>query len=107
VPIADAWSRIGGLCLLNDWSARDIQAWEYQPLGPFLAKNFLTTVSPGGDGRGAGPVPRGPATRPEGDPQPLPYLVDTRTPKPARLHWTWKSRSPARRCAMPACRRSA
>jgi fumarylacetoacetase len=47
VPIADAWSRIGGLTLLNDWSARDIQAWEYQPLGPFLAKNFLTTVSPG------------------------------------------------------------
>jgi 2-keto-4-pentenoate hydratase/2-oxohepta-3-ene-1,7-dioic acid hydratase in catechol pathway len=46
VPIADAWSRIGGLCLLNDWSARDIQAWEYQPLGPFLAKNFATTVSP-------------------------------------------------------------
>jgi fumarylacetoacetase len=45
VPIA-RWSRIGGLCLLNDWSARDIQAWEYQPLGPFLAKNFLTTVSP-------------------------------------------------------------
>lgn len=46
VPIAQAWDRIGGLCLLNDWSARDIQAWEYQPLGPFLAKNFLTTVSP-------------------------------------------------------------
>ena len=35
-----------GLCLLNDWSARDIQAWEYQPLGPFLSKSFATTLSP-------------------------------------------------------------
>ena len=37
---------IAGYCLLNDWSARDLQAWEYQPLGPFLAKNFLTSISP-------------------------------------------------------------
>src|SRR5271165_2079185 len=46
IPIAGAESHVFGLCLLNDWSARDIQGWEYQPLGPFLAKNFATTVSP-------------------------------------------------------------
>ena len=46
IPIEDADEHIAGLCLLNDWSARDLQAWEYQPLGPFLAKSFLTTVSP-------------------------------------------------------------
>src|SRR5438132_11320022 len=46
VPLREAESHLFGLCLLNDWSARDIQAWEYQPLGPFLAKNFATTVSP-------------------------------------------------------------
>ena len=46
VPIAQAHDHIAGYCLLNDWSARDVQAWEYQPLGPFLAKNFLTTLSP-------------------------------------------------------------
>ena len=46
IPIATASEHIAGFCLLNDWSARDIQAWEYQPLGPFLAKSFATTVSP-------------------------------------------------------------
>lgn len=46
VPIAAAGDRLAGVTLLNDWSARDIQTWEYQPLGPFLAKNFATTVSP-------------------------------------------------------------
>src|SRR5438034_391897 len=46
IAIADAESHVFGLCLLNDWSARDIQAWEYQPLGPFLAKSFATTISP-------------------------------------------------------------
>ena len=46
IPIGEAGEHIAGYCLLNDWSARDIQAWEYQPLGPFLAKNFLTSVSP-------------------------------------------------------------
>ena len=45
IPIAEAGEHIAGYCLLNDWSARDLQAWEYQPLGPFLAKNFLTSVS--------------------------------------------------------------
>jgi fumarylacetoacetase len=46
IPIGEAEQHIAGVCLLNDWSARDIQRWEYQPLGPFLAKNFATTVSP-------------------------------------------------------------
>ena len=46
VPIDEAPRHIFGFCLVNDWSARDIQSWEYQPLGPFLAKNFATTVSP-------------------------------------------------------------
>ena len=46
IPIAEAQQHIAGVCLVNDWSARDIQRWEYQPLGPFLAKNFATSVSP-------------------------------------------------------------
>jgi fumarylacetoacetase len=46
IPLEDAWHHIFGFCLVNDWSARDIQKWEYQPLGPFLAKSFATTVSP-------------------------------------------------------------
>ncbi|MGD9688199.1 MAG: fumarylacetoacetase [Phycisphaerales bacterium] len=75
VSIADAPRHIFGFCLVNDWSARDIQAWEYQPLGPFLAKNFATTVSPWivpvealAPFRVPGPE------RGAGDPQPLPYL---------------------------------
>ena len=45
-PITEAGARIFGLCLLNDWSARDVQKWEYQPLGPFLSKSFATSISP-------------------------------------------------------------
>ena len=63
-----------GIVLLNDWSARDIQTWEYQPLGPFLAKNFATTISPWIVTREALEPFRVPFTRPDGDPQPLPYL---------------------------------
>ena len=75
IPIADALRHIGGFCLLNDWSARDLQAWEYQPLGPFLAKNFLTTVSPWVITPEALAPFRSPQPpRPEGDPHPLPYL---------------------------------
>lgn len=77
VPIADAHEAIAGYCLLNDWSARDIQAWEYQPLGPFLAKNFLTTVSPWIVTPEALAPFRAPAFRRGADePQPLPYLLD-------------------------------
>ncbi|HMO46486.1 MAG TPA: fumarylacetoacetase [Rubrivivax sp.] len=63
-----------GMVLLNDWSARDFQAWEYQPLGPFLAKNFATTISPWVVTREALEPFRAPFARPKGDPQPLPYL---------------------------------
>ncbi|HSY96429.1 MAG TPA: fumarylacetoacetase [Steroidobacteraceae bacterium] len=74
IPMADAESHIFGLCLLNDWSARDLQTWEYQPLGPFLAKNFATTISPWIVTLQALAPFRVPFTRPEGAPAPLPYL---------------------------------
>jgi fumarylacetoacetase len=76
VPVGRAASHLFGLVLLNDWSARDLQAWEYQPLGPFLAKNFATTVSPWVVTMAALEPFRVPFVRPEGDPQPLPYLDD-------------------------------
>ena len=75
IPIESAEEHIFGLCLVNDWSARDIQAWEYQPLGPFLAKNFATTISPFVVTMEALAPFRVPAfEREEGDPQPLDYL---------------------------------
>jgi fumarylacetoacetase len=75
VPIGRAEGRIFGFCLVNDWSARDLQAWEYQPLGPFLAKNFATTISPWVVTLEALEPFRAPAApRPSGDPAPLPYL---------------------------------
>ncbi|HMN46468.1 MAG TPA: fumarylacetoacetase [Povalibacter sp.] len=78
IPIARAGEHVAGLCLLNDWSARDVQTWEYQPLGPFLAKNFLTTVSPWIVTREAlAPYRMAQPSRPEGDPAPLPYLLDS------------------------------
>ncbi len=79
IPLREAEQHIFGLCLSNDWSARDIQGWEYQPLGPFLAKNFSTTISPWIVSLEALEPYRIPAfPRPEGDPQPLPYLFDER-----------------------------
>ena len=74
VAMAEAEDRLFGLTLLNDWSARDLQAWEYQPLGPFLAKNFGSTLSPWVVTMEALAPFRVPFTRPDGDPQPLPYL---------------------------------
>jgi fumarylacetoacetase len=75
IPIEEAEQHVFGLCLVNDWSARDIQSWEYQPLGPFLAKNFATTISPWVVPMEALAPYRVPAAdRPEGDPAPLPYL---------------------------------
>ena len=74
IPITEAEDHVFGLALFNDWSARDIQAWEYQPLGPFLAKNFASTVSPWIVTLEALAPFRKPFTRPAGDPQPLPYL---------------------------------
>ena len=75
VPITEAGSKIFGLCLLNDWSARDIQKWEYQPLGPFLSKNFATSISPWVvTAEALAPFRAAAAARPDGDPAPLPHL---------------------------------
>jgi fumarylacetoacetase len=75
ISLDQAEHHIFGLCLLNDWSARDIQAWEYQPLGPFLGKSFATTISPWVVTLDALEPYRVPAApRPGGDPNPLPYL---------------------------------
>jgi fumarylacetoacetase len=74
ISIEAAESNVFGLCLLNDWSARDLQAWEYQPLGPFLGKSFATTISPWIVTLEALQPFRVPWTRPADDPQPLAYL---------------------------------
>jgi fumarylacetoacetase len=75
ITIDNAEDHIFGLCLVNDWSARDIQAWEYQPLGPFLAKSFATTISPWIVTLEALAPFRCPAfLRDANDPKPLPYL---------------------------------
>ncbi len=77
VTIGAAADHIAGLSILNDWSARDLQAWEYQPLGPFLAKNFHSTISPWVVTSGAlAPFHMAQPPRPAGDPAPLPYLND-------------------------------
>ena len=78
ISLDDADAHVFGLCLFNDWSARDIQAWEYQPLGPFLSKNFASTVSPWIVTLEALAPYRTEWTRPEDDPQPLPYLESER-----------------------------
>ena len=74
ITLQRAEEHLFGVCLLNDWSARDLQAWEYQPLGPFLSKNFATTISPWVVTLEALAPYRSAFTRPAGDPQPLPYL---------------------------------
>ncbi len=77
ISMARAADHIAGFCLLNDWSARDLQAWEYQPLGPFLAKNFASTISPWiVTPEALAPFRRPQPARPKGDPIPLPYLWD-------------------------------
>jgi fumarylacetoacetase len=76
VPMAQAEAHLFGLCLVNDWSARDVQSWEYQPLGAFLSERFATTVSPWVVTHEALQPFRAPAApRPAGDPAPLPYLA--------------------------------
>jgi fumarylacetoacetase len=81
VAIEGAERHLFGLCLLNDWSARDVQGWEYRPLGPFLAKNFATTISPWIVTMEALEPYRAGWQRNGDDPQPLPYLdcADLRT----------------------------
>jgi len=77
IDIAEAPRHIAGFCLLNDWSARDLQAWEYQPLGPFLSKNFQTTISPWVvTAEAMTPFRIAQPARPDGDPRPLDYLWD-------------------------------
>ena len=77
IPIGKAADHIAGLSILNDWSARDIQAWEYQPLGPFLAKSFHSSISPWIVTMDAlAPYRTAQPTRPGGDPAPLPHLLD-------------------------------
>ncbi len=77
IPVGEAEEHIAGISILNDWSARDLQAWEYQPLGPFLAKNFHSSVSPWVVTMDAlAPFRTAQPPRPEGDPAPLPYLMD-------------------------------
>jgi fumarylacetoacetase len=77
IPVSEAEEHIFGICLVNDWSARDIQAWEYQPLGPFLGKSFSTSLSPWVVTMEALAPFRGAAfARAEGDPAPLPYLFN-------------------------------
>jgi fumarylacetoacetase len=76
IPVGRAEDHLVGLCLLNDWSARDVQAWEYQPLGPFLAKNFATSISPFVvTAEALAPFRCDPEPRNAGDPAPLPYLA--------------------------------
>jgi len=78
IPLREAAGHLFGLCLLNDWSARDIQAWEYQPLGPFLGKSFATSISPWVVTMEAlEPYLVDPSPRLPGDPLPLPYLSDS------------------------------
>ncbi len=77
IPISEAGDHIFGIGLVNDWSARDMQSWEYQPLGPFLAKSFATSVSPWVVPIEAlAPFRMAAALRPTDDPSPLPYLFD-------------------------------
>lgn len=87
ISIGEAADHIAGISLLNDWSARDIQAWEYQPLGPFLAKNFLTSISPWIVTMDAlAPFRVAQPKRIEGDPLPLPYLWDDADQAEGALH---------------------
>ncbi len=77
IPVSRAGDHIAGFCLLNDWSARDIQSWESQPLGPFLGKSFRTSVSPWIiTAEAMEPFRMAQPPRPEGDPPPLPHLFD-------------------------------
>lgn len=75
IAVAEAEEHLFGVCLLNDWSARDMQSWEYQPLGPFLGKSFATSISPWIVTLDAlEPFRCAPPLRPAGDPEPLPHL---------------------------------
>jgi len=106
IAIEDVDDHLFGLCLLNDWSARDIQTWEYQPLGPFLAKNFASTISPWVVTIDALEPFRAPArSRAVGDPEPLSYLSSSRNAKAGAFAITLEvslSSSAMRNAGMPA-----
>lgn len=102
IPIAMAADHVAGVSILNDWSARDIQAWEYQPLGPFLSKNFHSSLSPWIvtiDALAPYRVPQPP--RADGDPAPLPYLFDAADQRAGAFGVTMEAyiRTPAMRAA--------
>ena len=106
---ATAAEHVFGYCLLNDWSARDVQAWEYQPLGPFLGKNFATTISPWVvTAEALAPFHTAAFARPEGDPAPLPHLDDAddrgewRPRHHARSLSLDRDDAARRHCAVPA-----
>ncbi|MCC7000490.1 MAG: fumarylacetoacetase [Deltaproteobacteria bacterium] len=109
VPIDEAEDALFGLCLLNDWSARDIQAWEYQPLGPFLSKSFASSISPWIVTMDALAPYRRPFTRPAGDPQPLPYLDGAFNREAGAIEMTlevWLQTAAMRAAGAPAVRLS-
>ncbi len=87
VSVANAWEHIFGFTLLNDWSARDVQSWEYQPLGPFLAKSFATSISPWiVTAEALAPFRTEPEARMPDDPKPMPYLWDAVDQKSGALN---------------------
>lgn len=107
IAINDAEEHLFGVTLLNDWSARDLQAWEYQPLGPFLSKNFATTLSPWIVTMEALAPFRAKFERPAGDPQPLPYLDAASNRESGALDITlevWLQTAKMREAADPAVR---
>jgi fumarylacetoacetase len=109
IRIDDAEEHLFGICLLNDWSARDLQAWEYQPLGPFLAKNFATTVSPWIVTMEALAPYRTAFTRSADDPPPLPYLSSPGNSEWGALNITlevWLETAKMRASGQPAVRLS-
>ncbi|MBX3173820.1 MAG: fumarylacetoacetase [Gemmatimonadaceae bacterium] len=110
VPLSEAEQRLAGLVLVNDWSARDVQAWEYQPLGPFLAKNFATTISPWVVTMDALAPYRVPArARGADEPTPLPYLVDAQDAAAGGFGLTlevWLRTATMREAGAPAVRLS-
>jgi fumarylacetoacetase len=107
IPIGQAHRHLFGVCLVNDWSARDVQRWEYQPLGPFLGKSFLTSISPWIVTLEALEPYRVPAlARPAEDPAPLPYLSDARDMEQGGLALTLEvflSTAAMRDAGMPPC----
>ena len=107
IPIQDAEQHLFGVALFNDWSARDVQAWEYVPLGPFLSKNFASTVSPWIVTMEALAPFRAPFERPPGDPQPLPYLDTPANREHGALDITlevWLQTAKMREAGAPAVR---